>query len=282
MIEVVSWPADLASWDPEKQPFYLEFFGEAEPLVDAAYAEVVSPDLSAAPFSAPVYEYWWTVGHPGSIEHHEHWYTRQKADKQPWETLADPAARVYVYFPITGGWRVKEVIATLKYLIPMKDHQSLLNEAAKDLQALQPAFGAAGQVAGLIPGGATASKWMETVAKLKLSSVPQTKDLPWSAGKVTFGSKYGVMQGVVWTLPKSVFERLGGRLTGSVALSFIPASKQKSGQRGELSSLDAAVHAVVYESNGTRWWIPDAPANGRGFIHLKLSPRLTPTPKPTT
>jgi len=44
------------------------------------------------------------------------------------------------------------------------------------------------------------------------------------AAKVTFGSPEhgGVMQGVVWTLPKSMFAELGGRLTGGLAVSFLP------------------------------------------------------------
>ncbi|MGC2191895.1 MAG: hypothetical protein WA751_06150 [Candidatus Dormiibacterota bacterium] len=58
--------------------------------------------------------------------------------------------------------------------------------------------GDAGSLAGLVPGGATASKWMEAVAKLKISSVPQTGKFNWSVGKVTFGSSiHGPMQGVM-------------------------------------------------------------------------------------
>jgi hypothetical protein len=32
------------------------------------------------------------------------------------------------------------------------------------------------------------------------------------------------MQGVVWAIPKEMFEYLGGRLTGSLAVSFIPTA----------------------------------------------------------
>jgi hypothetical protein len=32
------------------------------------------------------------------------------------------------------------------------------------------------------------------------------------------------MQGVDWAIPKEMFELLGGRLTGSLAVSFIPTA----------------------------------------------------------
>lgn len=48
----------------------------------------------------------------------------------------------------------------------------------------------------------------------------------WYAEKVTVppAARHGVMQGVVWAIPREMFELLGGRLTGSLALSFIPSA----------------------------------------------------------
>jgi hypothetical protein len=70
MIETVSYPEDLSSWDPDAQPFYLELFGETSPKMDLSYAEVLpsgsgadGQPQTAAP--TPIYEYWWTIGHPG-------------------------------------------------------------------------------------------------------------------------------------------------------------------------------------------------------------------------
>jgi len=274
LIEVASWPADLSKWNPQVQPFYLEFFGETEPVLDETYAEVVPASQPGATegTDAPVYEYWWTLGHPGAAEHRSHWYELTTEATPAWESLADPAARIYLYFPIAAGWRVKEILATVKYLMPTAEQHNWLQQAGKDLEAIQPAMGATSQLAGLIPGGATASKWMETISKLQISSVPQTGDFRWSVSKVTFGYKQGVMQGVVWTLPKSVFELLGGRITGSLALSFIPAAPQV-GNSHDIADSDALAHAVVYGSDGTKYWVPDEPPNGHGFVYLKLKPK---------
>jgi len=69
-IEVASHPEDLTTWEPEATPFYLEVFGETSPQIDPSYAEVIPAHTStdATPTQAtdaPVYEYWWTIGHPG-------------------------------------------------------------------------------------------------------------------------------------------------------------------------------------------------------------------------
>ena len=291
MIETSSWPPDLASWQPEEQPFYLEFFGETSPLLDESYAEVVLPGGTdpTTVRDAPVYEYWWTLGHPGTVEEHHHWYSPGSKAHVPWEAVADPAVRVYLYFPISAGWRVKEIMATLKYLAPAPEQRSWFEQARKDLSVVQPVLGGASELGGFVPGAATASKWLQAVSKLQVSSVPQAGDMDWSVGKVTFGSKHGVMQGVMWTLPRSVFQRLGGCLTGSLALSFIPATRQvaspdagvpdasspdaSSPDAGAPDRAKALAHAVVYSQGGTRYWIPGEPPDGHGFVELAISPR---------
>jgi hypothetical protein len=68
-IESASFPDDLSEWDgKEAAPYYFEVFGETTPLLDLSYAEVVpagaATDAAAqSAESAPVYEYWWTIGH---------------------------------------------------------------------------------------------------------------------------------------------------------------------------------------------------------------------------
>jgi len=135
VIETSSWPVDLSSWQPDEQPFYLEFFGETSPLLDESYAEVVLPGGTdpTTVRDAPVYEYWWTLGHPGTVEEHHHWYSPGSKAHVPWEAVADPAVRVYLYFPISAGWRVKEIMATLKYLAPAPEQRSWFEQARKDL-----------------------------------------------------------------------------------------------------------------------------------------------------
>ncbi len=277
VITVASWPPDLSTWDPTEQPFYLEFIGESNPILDETYAEVIPAEGTdpKAIADAPVYEYWWTLGHPGAAEHNSHWYDPAPNIKPVWENLADPAARVYLYFPISGGWRIREIVATVKYLSPLPEERSWLRQGEKDLAAAQPALGAASQIAGLIPAAGTASKWLDTISKLQVTSVPQSGDFNWSVGKVTFGSlhgaKQGVMQGVMWTLPRPMFQRLGGRLTGSLALSVLPAAR-KGVNSGPVAAT-ALAHAVIYESGGATHWIPDEPPEGRGFVEMTVTPR---------
>ncbi|HUY25263.1 MAG TPA: hypothetical protein VMV09_08175 [Candidatus Saccharimonadales bacterium] len=284
MIEVKSWPSDLVGWSEqppgERTPFYLGFLGETEPLLDQSVAVVV-PAKKGAPSqeqSAPVYEYWWTIGH-GGVQLRTAWWRRligvtgPTRSAEPWEDLDAVAARGYLYFPISGGWRVKEQAASVNYLSPVREPNAWLGQIGKGLQAVQPVVGDAGTVAGLVPGGATASKWMEAVAQLKISSVPQTGKFNWSVGKVTFGSAtHGPMQGVVWQLPRSLFQLVGGRLTGSLAVSFIRVPVHGA-PTAPPKPMKALAHAVLYHKGGTYSWMPATPT-GEGFVEFDISPRL--------
>jgi hypothetical protein len=296
-IESVSHPTDLSAWDgsDEDAPFYFEVFGETSPAIDTAYAEVVpasaSTDAAAQTTApAPVYEYWWTIGHPGHRPEHGGVLSHVRGSNDLWERLPDPAARVYLYFPMGGGWRVKELAATVKYMSPVAHEESFWEKAASDWQSIQPFVDGAGKLAGslepLVGGAASASaKTLGALAQLKLSSVPAIKGFEWSAGKVAFGNKAhgGVAQGVMWTLPPSMFTELGGRLTGSLAVSFISDNRQREGEVADAAPApkpqDLLAHAVVYDPEGhehDHW----APATDR-FVHLRVGPRL-PNPENAT
>ena len=76
----------------------------------------------------------------------------------------------------------------------------------------------------------------------------------------------GVMQGVVWELPKAMFTELGGRLTGSLAVSFIPCHPPGADNPG-VQPRDLLAHAVVYGPGDEVW----GPAQ-RELVHLTLTP----------
>lgn len=134
---------------------------------------------------------------------------------------------MYLDCPISGGWRVQEQAASVNYLSPVREQNARLSPIGKRPQAVQPVVGDAGALAGLVPGGATDWNWMEAVAKLKTSSVPQTGEFNWSVGTVTFGSSiHGPLQDVMWQLPRSLFHLIGRRLTESLAVSFIQVPVQ--------------------------------------------------------
>jgi hypothetical protein len=280
VITVASFPADLGQWDQDEHPYYLEVFGEAEPLLDMTHAEVIpiGGSVAASANPTPIYEYWWTIGHGGSKPQHRHLFEdRQKADL--WHRLEDVAARVYLYFPISGGWRAQELAASAKYLSPVVNQSHWTDKAAADWQAMQPILAGAGQAAsvlGAVPGigmvTSGAAPVLSAVSKLQVGSVPQgVKGFDWHVEKVTVpaASSHGVMQGVVWAIPREMFELLGGRLTGSLALSFIPTAA--AGQAlWEAQTLPALAHAAVYADGETSW----VPAKNR-FVELPLSPRAS-------
>jgi hypothetical protein len=281
MIEVASCPANLATWDPSTQPYYLEIFGETSPAVDTRYAEVVPKHADKEPEASagPVYEYWWTIGHPGLGEEMSHWWEilgKKPEHESVWKNLADPAARVYLYFPLQGGWRIKELVATVKYLRPAPHLETIEQKAAEDWKKVAPVVGGIGSVASFVPnpaftGAATA---LSAISKVQVNTVPQTDDFNWSVGKVTFGTPaHGVKQGVIWRLSKNLFAELGGRITGSLAVSFIPSQVQ-AGQTvnaGPTSFEPQAIlaHAVVYGPNGPIW-VPDK----HEFVQLQIAPTV--------
>ena len=283
MIVAASFPPDLGSWNQEEHPYYLEVLGEAEPALDMAHAEVIPAGASDASTTAatPIYEYWWTIGHAGTKPEHRHLFEgRSKGDL--WRRLEDIAARVYLYFPISGGWRVQELAASAKYLSPVQHQSDWTEKAAEDWQRMQPILAGAGQAAsglGVVPGVGTIAAGvapvLAAVAKLQVGSVPQdVKGFDWYVEKVTVPAahSHGVMQGVVWAIPKEMFELLGGRLTGSLAVSFIPTGTPGD-EAWAPQPLPALAHAAVYADGETVW----VPAQNK-FVELALSPKATTGP----
>jgi hypothetical protein len=279
VITVASFPSDLGAWDQDENPYYLEVFGEAEPSLDMTHAEIIKAGGSeAATTSAtPVYEYWWTIGHGGSKPEHRHLFeSRKKLDL--WHRLEDIAARVYLYFPITGGWRTQELAASAKYLSPVENQSDWTEKAAADWQRLAPILAGAGQAASAltaVPGAgivaAGAAPALTAISKLQIGNVPQgVKGFNWFVEKVTIpaSDSHGVMQGVVWAIPKDMFELLGGRLTGSLALSFVPTAAASGPGAWHAQPLPMLAHAVVYADGGDSW----VPARNQ-FVALPLAPR---------
>jgi hypothetical protein len=79
------------------------------------------------------------------------------------------------------------------------------------------------------------------------------------------------MQGVVWAIPKEMFELLGGRLNGSLTVSFIPTATGAE-EAWEPQPLPLLAHAAVYADGETSW----VPAQNQ-FVELLLSPKAPAT-----
>lgn len=277
MIELVSYPSDLSTWDPTTHEFYLELYGETQPVVDRKIVEVQpAGPADSAPQMAnvlPVYEYWWTIGH--SIDEHEYGDPGHFADL--WAHHPDPAAHVGLYFPLSGGWRVTEIASAVKYLRPLRNEASLLAKVHQEAVAVSPALNDLGKIASFAgaPGRGVeaATALVSAIAKMEINNVPQVEGFAWHVRKVTRRVGTEVLQGIRWTLPKQLFCVLGGRLTGSIAVSFLPARVQQQGvdMTGDVTLQPGAIllHALVFDPHKGPIWIPGE----HEFIHLQLAPR---------
>jgi hypothetical protein len=287
MIEVVSTQAEIEI-DPDRNTsYYLELYGETRPALASNYAQV----LPAGPLDGsaqttqvtPIYEYWWTIGHELDIYYENATHLLGRGPRHShgfWENLGEvdgAAARVYLYFPVNSNWRIKELTATLKYLSPAPEQHTWFHDLLAHWQHATPVLQDASNIARLIPTPATAAaaEGLAALAKLQLNSVPPSQDINWSAMKVTHGkAPDALMQGVVWSLPQSVFTRLGSRITGSLALSFIPAHMQdpdsvlKEAAPPKPAALEA--HAVVYGRENKKFWAP-GPGSGK-WLRLMIEP----------
>jgi hypothetical protein len=240
-IETVSHPLNLAEWNANKEgcaPFYLELMGETSPALDGGFVQLAAEtgDGRTTTSQASVYEYWWTIGHEGrpggaSGSRVQKWLGRSSQD-WIWDRLEDHAGVVYVFFPTDHGWRVNEVAAAVKYMSPVPHDPTFTERASSAISTAEPLLEDASKLVGLVQPviGDVASKAaqsLDVLAQMKINQIPQVGGYEWAVAKVTTVSESGgVSYGLMWTLPKLMFEELGGRITGSVAVSFIPVTKQ--------------------------------------------------------
>jgi hypothetical protein len=281
-IETVSHPVDLASWSADQEgaePFYLELLGETAPVLDGSFAQLAeakSDGRQTAP-QASVYEYWWTIGHEGRPDGASGSRLKQKiglaAQDWIWDRLEDHAGSVTVFFPTDQGWRVNEVAATVKYMSPVPHDPTLTERASGALTTVEPLLEDASKLAGLVQpaiGGVAskAAQSLDVLAQMKINQIPQVGGYKWGVSKVTTVSESGgVSQGIRWTLPKLMFEELGGRITGSVAVSFVPVTRQGDDVKDPEPGMIRA-HASVNPHGADAIWVPAKET----FIQLRVTP----------
>ena len=280
MNEVVSYPLDLAQWDAgsQEQPFYLELYGETSPLIALDFAQILPAgpiDYSPQPQTEgplPIYEYSWTIGH--SVGSHLGDLGKK---------LQDPAASIFLFLPISRGWRVKELVATVKYLRPVTEQEKWLEKLSQYSKEVSPLISDVSELARLVPGAAPfseAASIVSTIAKLQINNVPRVEGFEWSVSKVTDKSAYGLMQGIQWTIPKQMFEKLGNRLTGSVAVSFIPSLIQQKyqvwdkGQELPFQQGTLLARAEIYGpvKDQPMYMVPHQQDQPINFIELQIAP----------
>jgi hypothetical protein len=256
VIEYVTWPDDINQWNREEDHlFYLEIFGEARPRISLDYMQLPLPeegnDLTRTTNLAPLYEYYWSLGYVD---------LDGKCGPSSWGgELADTAAEVYLYlyFPTVGGWQIEELLATVKYLSPAREHASLLRDAAHLFVAAQPIVDDASKLAaagsglpGVGPIAASTATLLDVIARLKVTSVPPLSGYEWSVQKVAeHVPGEGLLYGIKWTISKKLFTEFGSRLTGSIAVNIVPSMLQARSRESvlmELKRLPLRAKAVMY------------------------------------
>jgi len=230
---VIKYKTSYYHPDPQENKFlYLELFGQTDPLITPGYTQLLLEKSERSKHGtnlAPLYEYYWSLGYVGPDPNWGRDFWRRKHRKK--------AAEVYLYFPTTGGWWVQELLATVKYLTPGREHASVLQNAAHMFATAQPIVEdvsklakAGSELPGAGPIAASSAVLLDVIAKLRITSIPPVKQYKWSVQKVAeYVSEEGqgkvLVHGVKWTIPAKLFKEFGSRVTGSIAVTIIPASE---------------------------------------------------------
>lgn len=174
-----------------------------------------------------------------------------------------------------------------KYLCPSREHLSHLKDAAEMFSAAKPIVEDASKLASvgsMLPGvgpiAASSAVLLNTIARLKITSVAPTNDYVWSVQKVASVQKDGLLQGVKWTISKNLFVELGSRLTGSIAVNIIPSRLQSSSERSgdetgdiRLKPLPVRAAAVMHLHPQRFGKDERVPLPSEGFLELEIKPR---------
>ena len=291
MIETVTYPHFLTEkldenlWEQEGNGnrFYFEFFGETKPAIDMNFAELL-PRSSAG--SAPqnpsllsAYQYWWTLGrceHEDEAEEKDSWFERLFSHHKDDEF----AVSVYMYYPLDGGWRLKEVAPSIKYLQPLHEQFMSWQNVGEMLGAGAPMVSAAEGAAAFTrmvgpffnPLAGVASlalpAFMSMVAKLHANEVPPTDGYKWTVKKITgYHAEFGLLSGVVWNIPKKMFRNLGGRLTGSLVTCFIPYHLQQKEPAHHMFDRKPILAKAVLHCKDCPCSLP-----GEDYLRLEVAP----------
>ena len=288
-----------ARFDEGARPFVFVLGGETEPMLDTGAPSPVSANGHPSTDDAPpaqallLYEYWWTIATFDLPSTSGEWSARrhQEGHRIPLThratTPASPnegnrlgfagyTAQIEIYFPTERGWRVRDRAAAVRYLAPLPP--DLREEVAKDWQDLTPILEGASEVAGAAssfagPAAAETANSLAALAQVRANSVPQ-EGLPWWVTSIAASVGGELYEGVLWTLSETLLERLGGRVTGSVVVSVIPAFHQ--GAEDGLPSGQHTIHEGTLRARATLYrdgqQIPTPPPP-EPLAELRVNPR---------
>jgi hypothetical protein len=169
-------------------------------------------------------------------------------------------AHVTLSFPRNKGFWVHEIAASVKLLSPPP--LDFAEKVDADVKALQPFIGLAGGAVAAVgtvagPVVSAAGHVLDAVAKAKVNDVPSTKEFPWSVQQFSTANS----DVVVWNLPENMFTLCGDRITGSIAVVFLPTTP--------------SAPPTAFDISGEASFDPkssDLPAKALGSLKLSLSP----------
>jgi hypothetical protein len=213
---------------------YLNIWGDSAPLLSPGYGRGASPHGDATGISP--YEYFWTLGivqasiepskRKGPKDMGQHVRHPRRSELEPKMETAMPrdrhgCAHVSLHFPRNNGFWVHEIAASVKLLSPPPP--DFAEKLGADVKELQPLIGLAGGAVAAVgtlggPVVSAAGHVLDAVAKAKLNDVPSTKEFPWSVQQFSTADS----DVVVWNLPQNMFTLCGDRITGSIAVVFLP------------------------------------------------------------
>jgi hypothetical protein len=267
---------DSSTWDSwntgnSDSSYYFELYGETQPFLCTNFTETLQdhsldndPRMKAQP---PIYEYFWTIG---ISDHLLNQFSHNDTDKL-WHHSA--GAKVSVYFPLKHGWRVEEVLASVKYVRPLPHQDDLVKKVTEYWNIVAPGVGKAAEfIEHLdIPGVSMGATLIDTLAKAPITSLPPVEGLEWQVRKTTNFVGGEIMEGVRWTLPRKLFSVLGNWLTGSLAVYFHPYYEQKQ-QKKVFDQPQAGPILAQAEVYNPGQQIP--PSKEEKSISLNITPRL--------